>query len=112
MDVQDEMAGVETGDAAEAERIEAENRAALETAQQAAAERAEAEARARVREEARQPAPTYTPPPGPHGGGGGNQGGGYTAPSGGGGYSDWGYSPFRKGGRVGYSKGGIVDLLK
>ena len=27
-------------------------------------------------------------------------------------YSDWGYSPFRKGGRVGYGKGGIVDLLK
>ena len=137
MDVQDEMAGVETGDAAEAERIAAEDRAALETAQRieneraarvreeaatatarAAAERAEAEARARVREEARQPAPTYTPPPGPHGGGGGNQGGGNQGTGaggmgapGGGGYGPWSRA---KGGliRKPYGKGGIVDLLK
>ena len=30
---------------------------------------------------------------------------------GGGDYADWGYSPFRKGGRVKYSKGGIVSVM-
>jgi hypothetical protein len=95
MDVRDEMAGIETGDASLAERIAAENRAAAEEAQRIeneraanareearanaareAAAQAEAEARAAARERARQPAPTYTPPS-PHrpDGDGGNQGG-------------------------------------
>jgi len=81
MDVRDEMADIETGDASLAERIAAENRAAAEEAQRIeneraanarenaraeaareAAAQAEAEARAVAREKARQPAPTYTPP--------------------------------------------------
>ena len=48
MDVKDDMAGVETGDASVAEEIAAADRAAKEAAQ-----RAEDEARARAREEAR-----------------------------------------------------------
>jgi len=95
VDVQDDMAGIETGDASLAERIAAENRAAAEEAQRIeneraatvrenaraeaareAAAQAEAEARAAARERARQPAPTYTPPS-PHrpDGDGGNRGG-------------------------------------
>jgi hypothetical protein len=42
---------------------------------------------------------------GDSGGDGGDSGGG------GGDYADWGYSPFRKGGRVKYSKGGIVSVM-
>jgi hypothetical protein len=74
----DRAQGVETGDAAEAERIAAENRAAIENERAAnareearanaareAAAKAEAEARAAARERARQPAPT-PPQSGPH----------------------------------------------
>ena len=98
MDVRDEMAGIETGDASLAERIAAADRAAAAETQRIeneraanareearanaareAAAQAEAEARAAARERARQPAPTYTPPS-PHrpdgdGGGGGGGGG-------------------------------------
>jgi len=134
----DRAQGVETGDAAEAERIAAEDRAAKaeeqamleelareederaarvreEAAQrdsEAAAERAAAEqeaaaAQAAKIEAARRALQVINAPQV-----GSGQDGGYTAPSDRGGYSDWGYSPFRKGGRVGYGKGGIVDLLK
>ena len=107
MDIRDDMAGVETGDAAEAERIAAENRAAAEEAQRIeneraanareearaeaareAAQRAEDEARAAARERARQPAPT-PPQSGPHGNGDGPQNGGSTG--GGGGYTGGGW---------------------
>ena len=95
MDVRDEMAGIETGDASLAERIAAADRAAAAETQRIeneraanareearanaareAAAQAEAEARAAARERARQPAPTYTPPS-PHrpDGDGGNRGG-------------------------------------
>ena len=131
MDVQDEMAGVETGDAAEAERIAAEDRAALETAQRIENERAASareEAAQRDREDAAnrvaaeravaekiaQSPPTGLAPPSQGGGGGGppSQGGGSpnvgrSAPTNVG--NPFGY---RAGGRVRYSKGGIVDLLK
>ena len=52
-------------------------------------------------------APPVYSAPGPHGGGGGGGGGGYSGDPGGGVAG----SPFAKGGRVGYKKGGIVDLL-
>jgi len=103
----DRSQGVETGDAAEAERIAAENRAAAEEAQRIeneraanareearaeaareAAQRAEDEARAAARERARQPAPT-PPQSGPHGNGDGPQNGGSTG--GGGGYTGGGW---------------------
>ena len=123
MDVRDEMAGIETGDASLAERIAAADRAAAAETQRIeneraanareearanaareAAAQAEAEARAAAREKARQPAPTYTPPS-PHrpDGDGGNQGG---STSSGGGYSRGDY-----GGRGHHwAKGGIVSL--
>ena len=113
----DRAQGVETGDAAEAERIAAEDRAAeLQETLEAYKDpimdmppaETEAERRAKIQaaanaEQRRQQAVAR------HGGDGGGGGGQAAADLAGG---SWGSSPFRKGGRVGYGKGGIVDLLK
>jgi len=125
MDVQDEMAGVETGDAAEAERIAAEDRAALETAQRIENERAASareEATQRDREDAAnrvaaeraaaQPAAARAAAAqavNRHRGDGGSSSSGVKAGTGASGPPGRNYA---KGGRVRYSKGGIVDLLK
>ena len=66
------------------------------------------EYRADIREKARQPKPTYTPPPSPHSGNGGNGGSGFDTSKSGGEGAFGSYDGSR--GRKDYSRGGIASL--
>jgi hypothetical protein len=96
-------------DQAAAEKAEADRamQEQIATAEAAQAQAAKIEAQRRALQVINAPQVSG----GQGGQGGGYQGGGGQAAADVGGGS-WGYSPFRKGGRVGYGKGGIVDLLK